>query len=205
MRQAAVRALDDWSAKAVDLGANLLVGPFFQGLGKFSGAPVTPEEWKRGLDTLHEACSLAGKRGVRIALEVLNRFEMYFVNTLEDGKRFVKELGLPNVGLLGDTMHSNIEELDLPQAFYNALPELIHVHISEGTRGTPGSGHAIPLELFRKLKEGGYDGYYTIEAFHGGATPSLISALHLWRNAADNAEEIALKGYKFIHDSIAAV
>ncbi|GHV76111.1 isomerase [Spirochaetia bacterium] len=205
LRQAAVKAIDEWSAKTIDLGANLLSGPFFQGLGRFSGAPVTAEEWKWSLDTLHEACTAAGKRGVKIALEPLNRFEMYFANTLGDAKRFVKELGLPNVGLLGDTMHSNIEELDVAQAYYDALPELIHVHISESTRGTPGSGHGVPPALFKKLKEGGYDGYLTIEAFSGGTTPSMIPALCLWRNPADSAEEIARKGYRFIHDSITAV
>ncbi|MDR0656355.1 MAG: sugar phosphate isomerase/epimerase [Treponema sp.] len=205
LRQAAVRAIDEWSAKTADLGADLLSGPFFQGLGRFSGSPVNAEEWKWVLDTLHEACAAADKRGVRIALEPLNRFEMYFVNTLADAKRFVKELGLFNVGLLGDTMHSNIEELDLAQSYYEALPELIHVHISESTRGTPGSGHGVPQALFRKLKDGGYDGYLTIEAFSGGTTPSMIPALCLWRNPADSAEEIARKGYQFIFNSIKAV
>jgi D-psicose/D-tagatose/L-ribulose 3-epimerase len=204
LRRSSIRAIDEWSAKAVDLGSNLLSGPFFQGLGRFSGAPLSASEWKWALDTLREACDLANGHGVRIALEPLNRFEMYFVNTLADGKRFVKELGLSNVGLLGDTMHSNIEELDLAEAYYDALPELMHVHISESTRGTPGSGHGVPAALFKKLKAGAYDGFLTIEAFSGGVTPSMIPALCLWRNPPDSAEQIARKGYAFIRNSIDA-
>jgi D-psicose/D-tagatose/L-ribulose 3-epimerase len=202
LRQASVKAIDEWSAKTVDLGADMLSGPFFQGLGRFTGVPATKEEWYWVLDTLHEACMAADRRGVKIALEPLNRFEMYFVNTLADAKRFVTELGLSNVGVLGDTMHSNIEELNLAQAYFDALPELMHVHISESTRGTPGSGHGVPPDLFKKLKKGGYSGRLTIEAFSGGTTPSMIPSLCLWRNPSDSAEEIAEKGFNFIQDSI---
>jgi D-psicose/D-tagatose/L-ribulose 3-epimerase len=201
-REAAARVMDEWAAKAADLGCDLLSGPFFQGLGRLTGAPPTPDEWRWSLDTMREGCGRAVKRGVRVALEPLNRFEMYFVNTLADAKRFVKELDMPGVGLLGDTMHSNIEELDVAKAYFEALPELMHVHISESTRGTPGSGHGVPPELFRKLKEGGYDGYLTIEAFSGGVTPSMIPALCLWRNPEDGAEDIARKGYAFIKSHI---
>jgi len=202
LRDAAVRAIDEWSAKTSDLGADLLSGPFFQGVGRFTGAPVTRDEWNRALDTLRLSCGLAEKRGVRVALEPLNRFEMYFANTLADAKKFVKEMDMPNVGLLGDTMHSNIEELDVAEAYYDALPELMHVHISESTRGTPGSGHGIPTALFRRLKDGGYDGYLTIEAFSGGTTPSMIGVLCLWRDPPDSAEDIARKGFKFVRDNL---
>lgn len=202
LRDAAVRAIDEWSAKTSDLGADLLTGPFFQGLGRFTGAPATKDEWNWSLDTLREACGKAAGRGVKVALEPLNRFEMYFVNTLAIAKKFVKEMDMPSVGLLGDTMHSNIEELDVAEAYYDALPELMHVHISESTRGTPGSGHGIPKALFRRLKDGGYGGYLMIEAFSGGTTPSMIGTLCLWRNPTDSAEEIARKGFKFISDNI---
>jgi D-psicose/D-tagatose/L-ribulose 3-epimerase len=202
LREAAIRAIDEFSSKTVDIGANLLSGPFFQGLGSFSGGAPTAEEWKYAQETLFEACSIAQKKGVRIALEPLNRFEMYFVNTLADTKRFVRELGLPNVGILGDTMHSNIEELDLVKAYEDACPELMHVHISESTRGTPGSGHAVPPELFSALKRKGYDGYFTIEAFSGGSTPSMIPALCLWRNPEDSVEQLVRKGYDFIKRNI---
>jgi D-psicose/D-tagatose/L-ribulose 3-epimerase len=205
LRDAAVRALDEWGAKAADLGADLLSGPFFQGLGRFTGAPVTGDEWRWALDALRRGCEAANRRGVRVALEPLNRFEMYFANTLADAKRFVKELGAPNAGLLGDTMHSNIEELDVAEAYYDSLPELIHVHISESTRGTPGSGHGVPPALFRRLRDGGYDGYLTIEAFSGGVTPSMIGPLCLWRNPDDSAEEIARKGYRFIRENVSAL
>jgi D-psicose/D-tagatose/L-ribulose 3-epimerase len=202
LRKAAVRAIGEWSEKTKMLGADLLGGPFFQGLGRLSGASPTEDEWKRALDTLHEGCSIAAANGIRIALEPLNRFEMYFVNTIAGAQRFIKELGLPNVGILGDTMHANIEELDVAGAYCGAMPHLFHVHISESNRGTPGSGHGVPAALFSGLKAAGYDGWLTIEAFHGGSTPSMIPALCLWKSCEDTPEEMARKGLEFIRSKI---
>jgi len=202
LRKAAVRALGEWSEKTKALGADLLSGPFFQGLGHFSGAPPTEDEWKRALETLHEGCSLAAAKGIRIALEPLNRFEMYFANTIAEAKRFVEELGLQNVGILGDTMHANIEELNVTEAFCGAMPHLFHVHVSESNRGTPGSGHGVPQALLKGLKECGYDGWLTIEAFHGGSTPTMIPALCLWRSCGDSPEQIARKGLEYIRSII---
>ena len=202
LRKAAINAIGQWSEKTKLLGADLLSGPFFQGLGRLSGSPPTDEEWKRALDTLREACSIAAANGVRVALEPLNRFEMYFANTIADAKRFVVELGLPNVGILGDTMHANIEELNVAEAFCGAMPHLFHVHISESNRGTPGSGHGVPDTLIPRLKASGYDGWLTIEAFHGGSTPSMIPALCLWRSCDDPPEEMAAKGLKYIRSKI---
>lgn len=198
LRKAAVEALGKWSEKTKRLGADMLVGPFFQGLKRFSGGPRTDEEWKRALETLHEGCSLAAKNGVHIALEPLNRFEMYFANTLADAKRFVVELGLPNVGILADTMHANIEEFDVTEAFCSAMPHISYVHISESNRGIPGKGHGIPDNLIPRLKESGYDGWLTIEAFHGASAPALVPALCLWRSWEDTPNEMARKGLEYI-------
>lgn len=198
LREASIPLFEEWFDKTEGLGASLLSGPFFQALGTFTGKRRTEDEWKYSLDVCHRAFQIAADRNIEIALEPLNRFEMYFVNTLSEAKRFVKELKLPNVGLLGDTMHSNIEELDTVQAYVNSMPYLKHVHVSESTRGTPGSGHAIPEDFFTRIGEKGYDGYCTIEAFEGGTTPSMIPALHLWTDSPDTPEELARKGFKFI-------
>ena len=202
LRKASVRAIGEWSEKTKMLGADLLSGPFFQGLGRFSGSPPTDEEWKRALETLREGCSKAAANGVRVALEPLNRFEMYMANTIAEAKRFVLELNLPNVGILGDTMHANIEELDVTGAYCGAMPHLFHVHISESNRGTPGSGHGVPETLIPALKKAGYDGWLTIEAFHGGSTPSMIPALCLWKSCDDTPQEMARKGLDFIRSKL---
>ncbi|MCL1854355.1 MAG: sugar phosphate isomerase/epimerase [Clostridia bacterium] len=198
------KSIDEFKAcvdKTAALGATMLCGPFFQPLAYFSGARPTEDEWKWSIETARAFCAYAGSAGVEVAFEPLNRFELYLCNTLEKGVQYVKELGCENAGLLADTMHANIEELDVVKSVENALQYITHIHISENDRGIPGTGHAAPPELFTALKRGGYNRWLTIEAFNLG-TPSLAGPLHLWRTFAPSDDELAKKGYEYIKSNI---
>lgn len=201
LRRAAVEAIKLGVDKARAVGSDTLVGPLFQGLGRETGQPPTPEEWRRAIEVIREAGLYAAEHGVRIALEPLNRFEMYMVNTAADGVRFCDEVGLANVGLLLDTHHANIEEDDVPRAWTAAAPRLFYVHISENHRGTPGSGHAAPPEVFRALRGTGinYDGWITIEA-PGVNVSQLVTRMKLWRKVYEREEDVAVQGLAYIRN-----
>ncbi|MBB6670689.1 sugar phosphate isomerase/epimerase family protein [Cohnella nanjingensis] len=201
LRRGALRTLKLAIDNTRALGADLLCGPLFQGLGRFSGQGPQPDEWRYAVETLREAGEYAALRGVRLALEPINRFEMYLVNTLADGARFVREVGLPNVGLLADTHHGNIEESSVPDAWRQAADCLFHVHISENHRGVPGSGHAVPKEVFEVLQEIGYDGWLTIEAF-GRQVAGLNARLHLWRDYSAHPDDAAVQGVQYIRSHL---
>ncbi|RXZ79692.1 sugar phosphate isomerase/epimerase [Paenibacillaceae bacterium] len=183
------------------LGGQVLCGPLFQGLGRFTGQGPQQEEWNYAVDTLRQAGEYAAASGIKLALEPINRFEMYLVNTLGEGTRFVQQVGLSNVGLLADTHHGNIEEANVAQAWREAAPHLVHVHISENHRGVPGSGHAVPAEIFDVLGEIGYDGWLTIEAF-GRQVPGLASRLHLWRDVSEHQDDAARLGAQYIRSHL---
>lgn len=185
------------------LGAEVLCGPLFQGLGRFSGQGPDADEWAYAVETLRKAGEYAQQAGVTLALEPLNRFEMYLVNTLRDGAHFVREVDLPNVGLLADTHHGNIEENDVALAWREAAPYLCHVHISENDRGVPGHGHAVPAEIFGVLQEIGYNKWVTIEAFNQ-SVPGLIPRLHIWRAYAQHPEDAARLGIEYIRRFVKA-
>ncbi|MFC5650597.1 sugar phosphate isomerase/epimerase family protein [Paenibacillus solisilvae] len=184
------------------LGGKVLCGPLFQGLGRFTGRGPQTDEWDNAVDTLRQAGEFAAGLDIKLALEPINRFEMYLVNTLEEGVRFIKQVGLPNVGLLADTHHGNIEELNVPDAWRKAAEHIFHVHISENNRGVPGSGHAVTGEIFQTLKEIGYDQWLTIEAF-GQQVPGLISRLHLWRDYSEHPDDAARLGVQHIRKHLA--
>ncbi|MBW7460395.1 sugar phosphate isomerase/epimerase, partial [Paenibacillus sepulcri] len=203
LRQAAVDALKRSIDHTKAAGADLMCGPLFQGLGRFTGRAPEKDEWDFAVETLREAGKYADSLGVTLALEPLNRFEMYLVNTMAEGARFVREVGLPNVGLLADTHHGNIEENDVAEAWRNTGPSIKHVHISENNRGVPGSGHAIRPEVFEALEQIGYDGWLTIEAF-GMTVPGLISRLHLWRSFSEHNDDAARLGIDFIRNQLKA-
>ncbi|MFD0672693.1 sugar phosphate isomerase/epimerase family protein [Cohnella sp. GCM10027633] len=203
LRLAALEEIRSAIDKTAALGAQVLCGPLFQGLGRFSGAAPTDDELERAADVLRQAGEYAMSCGVSLALEPLNRFEMYIVNTMAQAAAFVRRIGLPNVGLLADTHHGNIEERDVTTAWRDVRDAIKHVHISENDRGTPGGGHAVPPDLFPYLVGSGYDGWLTIEAF-GQSVPGLVSRLHLWRTFGDSEETIARDGLRFLRDGVNA-
>jgi D-psicose/D-tagatose/L-ribulose 3-epimerase len=201
LRNAAVdeirRVIDQTHA----IGADVLCGPLYQGLGRFSGNAPTEQEHDWAVEVIRRAGEYAAEAKVRLALEPLNRFEMYMVNTVAAGRKFVERVGLENVGLLADTHHSNIEEDNTVSNWDAVADKIYHVHISENHRGTPGSGHAIQPELFDMLHRRGYDGWTTIEAF-SLEVPGLVPRLHLWRVPEINPEKLAREGLQFIRENI---
>jgi sugar phosphate isomerase/epimerase len=116
-------------------------------------------------DTLAAAGDRAAARGVRIAIEAANRYELDFINNASEGLDFLAELRHPAVGLLLDTFHMNIEESSWEGAFRRAAePGLLwHVHIGDNNRLPPGRGMIDFRRVLRALAEVGYRGYLSAE------------------------------------------
>jgi D-psicose/D-tagatose/L-ribulose 3-epimerase len=66
---------------------------------------------------------------------------------------------------------------------------MVHVHISENDRGTPGKGHVPWQATYDALRVSGYDGWLTIEAF-GRSMPALAAATRVWRDFQPTADEV---------------
>ena len=81
-------------------GGEVLCGPFHQPLGVFSGAPPTGEELARVAEVQSAAATHAAAAGIQLAVEPLNRFECYLLNTVEASARLVEAVGQPNYGIL---------------------------------------------------------------------------------------------------------
>ena len=189
---------------AVDMCANLdariLCGPFHSTNSLFSGAPPTKDEKQWSAEMLHRAAEYAGDVNVTLCPEALNRFECYLYNTMTDLKTLIEKVDHPNLRGMYDTHHSNIEEKSQASALKTIAPYLKHVHISENDRGTPGSGQVNWNDVFQTLKEIGYDGWLTIEAF-SRLDPDFANAINVWRDFSP-AEEMYTEGLRFIKHGI---
>ena len=183
------------------VGARALVGPWYQPLGVFSGDGPTEAELERCAGVHRQVAQHARDAGLICALEPLNRFECYLLNTCEQSSAYLERLGEPGFGILYDTFHANIEEKDPVAAFHAAWAKghVTHVHISENDRGTPGRGHAAIRQTIAALKSVGYDGWLTIEAF-GKALPELAAATRVWRDFFASPEEVYTEGYQYIRN-----
>jgi D-psicose/D-tagatose/L-ribulose 3-epimerase len=179
------------------VGAEVIAGPYHSPLGVFTGQGPTDDEKKRAAETLRQAAEYAESVGARIAIEYLNRFETYFLTTAKDAAELVEAVDHPSFKMMYDTFHANIEEKDGPAELARYREHVIHVHISENDRGTPGTGHVQWEETFRTLKRIKYDGWLTIESF-GRALPDLAAATRVWRDLFPSDVEVYTQGYKFI-------
>jgi D-psicose/D-tagatose/L-ribulose 3-epimerase len=180
----------------------VLAGPFYQPLGEFTGAPPTAAERDRLVEVHGQAADHAAAAGIRLAVEPLNRFECYVLNTVADAAEIVRRVDRPNYGLLYDTFHANIEEKDPVGVIAPHVALINHVHVSENDRGTPGKGH-VPWEAtYKALRAVKYDGWLTIEAF-GRAMPALAAATRVWRDFFPDRESVYRQGLRHMRQGCA--
>jgi D-psicose/D-tagatose/L-ribulose 3-epimerase len=185
------------------LGASLICGPMHSTLGHFSGAGPTPEEFSRSVSSQQLIGDHASSLGITVALEALNRFECYLVNTMNGLAAHLAEIGHPNIRAMYDTFHANIEETDPIGALTRNSASVAHIHISENDRGVPGRGNIPWRETYAAIAAIGYDGWLTIESF-GRGLPDLAAATKVWRDFAESPEAVYREGYAHITASLKA-
>lgn len=200
VRRAAKERLAETIDVAAGLGAEILCGPFHSAFKHFTGVGPTESELGWSAEVLRDAAERAQAAGVVLAIEALNRFECYLVNTMSAARDLVQRVDHPNLGVHYDTHHMHIEERSAARAIEHVRGELRHVHISENDRGVPGSGQVRWEETFAALQAAGYDGWLTIESF-SRADPEFAGAIHIWRDFARDADEVARDGLAFLRTS----
>jgi D-psicose/D-tagatose/L-ribulose 3-epimerase len=83
-----------------------------------------------------------------VAIEPLNRFETYFLNTASAAAQLCDRTGGPSVGILVDSFHANIEEKGIGRALRDAGAHLKHIHSCECDRRIPGTRNVNWAEFF---------------------------------------------------------
>ncbi len=180
---------------ATALGANMVAGPMYSSVGKTEivSREKRAQQWDWAAEALGDAGTYAAQRGVRLAIEPLNRFETDLINTVAQGLDLVSRIDCPNVGLLLDTFHMNIEEQSIPDAIRLAGDKLFHFHACASDRGVPGRDHLPWSEIAAALGDASYSGPWVIEAFNPAIT-EIAKAVSLWRPLAESQDAIAFEG-----------
>ncbi len=196
-RARAVEQLRENIAVTAEVGAKVIAGPMYAPVGYLPGRRRTADEWKWAVEGWQQLGPWLAQHGVEAAVEPLNRFETFFLNTAEDAARLCDEVGHASVGVLFDTFHANIEEKNIADGLRTVARHLKHVHTCENDRGTPGSGHVEWGPVFAAIREIGYDGWLTIESF-GANVPEIAAAAAIWRDLAVTPETVAFEGIGFL-------
>ncbi len=121
---------------------------------------------ENSVNSMKELAKTAEDLGITYLFEVVNRFETTVMNTAEEGRNFIDEIGSPNCKLVLDTFHMNIEESSFKNAILTAGDRLGCMHLGECDRSLPSKhGRTNWEELFHALKSIGFNGILTIESF----------------------------------------
>ncbi len=181
VRRAAVERVKSHVPLASRFGAVIIIG-LLRGIVR---PGVSREQaWAWMVEALRECAEAALSANVRIAIEPINRYETTLVNTAAEGLAVLEQVGLPNLGLLLDTFHMNIEEPDIHESIRAAAPRLFHFHVADSNRWYPGAGHLDFPRIVATLREVGYDGYVSVEAMPmpDGDTCAVesIKAMRAW-------------------------
>ena len=180
-----------YSGAVAGVGGEVVVGPAERGTRLGQAA-----------DCLHELGERAAEAGVRVCVEILNRYENNLLNTAAQGLELIRLTDHPSVGVHLDTFHMNIEELSLGDAIRLAGQDLFHLHGSESDRRTPGEGHVEWSEVGAALRDIGYDGYVVVEAFHHDSHMAPFACI--WRPIAESPDALARDGLAFLRRTLSA-
>lgn len=201
IRTAAIHKLRRDIDVAQSLNAEALIGPIHSGHKLFYDRGPNSKEFDRCVNFLQLVGEQAQQASIVLAVEPLNRFECYFLNTAEQAKALIDAVDLPNVGVLYDTHHANIEENSMQQSIALLGPRINHFHVSESHRGTPGTGSVDWSNSFSALKEINYQGWLVIEAF-ATDVPGIPEAVNIWRNCFKSKQEVFEQGYSLIQQGM---
>lgn len=154
--------------RCVDLGAKLGTGVIIavpSPVGRLAPPAGVPLErlYENAVRNYRAAGDYAQGKGLKIAIEAINRYETYFVNTMEKACRLAGEINHPAVGVMADTFHMNLEESDMEASLRMAADRLLHVHLADNTREPPGMGATDFGRVLRTLKDIGYQGILCME------------------------------------------
>ncbi|KAI0841938.1 xylose isomerase-like protein [Hypoxylon sp. FL0890] len=161
------KATIDYMKNVVDLTAGLggeIVTVVPCTVGKLHPTASPQEEWEWVVRGVREVALFAGERGIRIALEPLNRFETYLITNISQTLQLIEEAKVSNLGVAFDPFHMNMEEFDLIAALRRCGNKLFDFHLGDNNRLSPGDGSLDWPLIIRTLREIGYKGGLAHEA-----------------------------------------
>jgi D-psicose/D-tagatose/L-ribulose 3-epimerase len=188
-----------------DLGGDFLCGTIYSMLGKYDHPP-TQRGRANCVAVMQRVADHAADAGIRLGLELCNRYETNLLNTARQALAIMDEIDRPNVTVHLDTYHMNIEESDMVTPVLECGDRLGYVHIGESHRGYLGSGQVDFGTFFRALVHVGYQGPITFESFSSAVlAPDLTNALCIWRDLWTDSEDLARHARRFIGDQLEAI
>ncbi len=159
IRKKAVQRIKDQMNLAIGLGGAQVIIGLIRGTIKSGVDQEKGEKWF--IQSMSEC--LDHKPEVTLTLEPINRYETNLYNDTRSAKGIIHKIGRPNLRMLVDTFHMNIEEPDIVESILHVKDHISHVHFADSNRWAPGCGHIDFKEILDALVEIGYQGAISAE------------------------------------------
>ncbi|MCC6535973.1 MAG: TIM barrel protein [Bryobacterales bacterium] len=150
----------------------------------------TPEaQWASLVEGCRRAGDLAAEAGVTLIVEPLNtkvNHPGYFLETVGEGVRLMKEVDHPHVRLLYDLYHEQIQTGDALAPLAAAMPYVKVFHVADAPgRHDPGTGKMNYDAIYKAIQKAGYKGHIALEYLpqEGDQSASLIRAADAMRKS----------------------
>ena len=135
--------------------------------------PARSAHKKIAAEGIAQVGEYAASLGVTLIVEPVNRYETNFLNCVDEAAAFIQEFAIPNLKLMPDVFHMNIEDAGIAQTLARHMAQIGYVHFADSNRLAPGWGHLDFTAIIGALQDGGYDGWASIEIL---PKPDPISA-----------------------------
>ncbi len=154
---------------AVEVGSSLVVVRGMKGRIR----PYSSKQKERGLleTAVDKIATAAQQRNLRLAVEVLNRYESHLLNTGAEAVEFVENVGQENVGILLNAFHMSIEEQDAAATIRQVGDKLALYCMADSNRQAIGRGHTKLGNDLWGMEDVGYTGPIIMECLPPHSDP----------------------------------
>ena len=156
----------DWAS---DLGAKRIC--LHGEVGKIVGSGDLAKDWELLVESSRIVMKKAEVLNIEVVFEVLNRYENHQIITNQEAMKLLDSVNSPNLSILLDAYHMNIEEADPIDALRKAGSKLGMYHVADSNRQAVGNGHSNIKGQVEALHEIKYTGPIIMEMTAEGPNP----------------------------------
>jgi sugar phosphate isomerase/epimerase len=190
-RRRAVAYFQGCADLAAAVGAPV-VGLIPAAVGRVHALTSYEREWDDAVEGVREVALYAGERGVRVAIEAINRYETHLVNRVDQALELAAEADVPGTGVIADVFHMQLEETDSAAAAGRAAGALAALHVADSNRLGLGHGQLDAAPIVEAARRAGFEGPLTLECTAPGPNPFK----------ADKGPEAMALLDRYVHESV---
>ncbi|MBR5871156.1 MAG: TIM barrel protein [Clostridia bacterium] len=140
------------------------------------------EQFDTCVKTLKALSHIAEEEGIMIVLEPLNilvNHMGFYLVTTEQAVKMIKAVDSPNCKILFDIYHQQISEGNVIRNATENIDLIGHFHIGDNPgRREPGTGEINYDNVFRAIRDAGYNRYLAFECGRSVPVPELCVNMH---------------------------